>query len=232
MYKKFIKRFLDLILSLMALIILMPLMLIIYIVVRVKLGKPAIFKQERPGKDEKIFTLYKFRTMTDEKDENGNLLPDEQRLTKFGKMLRSTSLDELPELVNIIKGDMSIVGPRPLLVRDMVFMTEIQRKRHSVRQGLTGLAQVNGRNNITWEEKIKYDLNYVENISFINDVKIILKTVIKVFKREDTQTDGMQTAEDLGDYLVRTNKISKDDYTCKNKEALKIIQKFRENKRK
>lgn len=232
MYKKFIKRFLDLILSLMALIILMPLMLIIYILVRVKLGKPAIFKQERPGKDEKIFTLYKFRTMTDEKDENGNLLPDEQRLTKFGKMLRSTSLDELPELVNIIKGDMSIVGPRPLLVRDMVFMTEIQRKRHSVRQGLTGLAQVNGRNNIIWEEKIKYDLNYVENISFINDVKIILKTVIKVFKREDTQTDGMQTAEDLGDYLVRTNKISKDDYTCKNKEALKIIQKFRENKRK
>lgn len=232
MYKKFIKRFLDLILSLMALIILMPLMLIIYILVRVKLGKPSIFKQERPGKDEKIFTLYKFRTMTDEKDENGNLLPDEQRLTKFGKMLRSTSLDELPELVNIIKGDMSIVGPRPLLVRDMVFMTEIQRKRHSVRQGLTGLAQVNGRNNITWEEKIKYDLNYVENISFINDVKIILKTVIKVFKREDTQTDGMQTAEDLGDYLVRTNKISKDDYTCKNKEALEIIQKFRENKRK
>ena len=232
MYKKFIKRFLDLILSLMALIILMQLMLIIYILVRVKLGKPAIFKQERPGKDEKIFTLYKFRTMTDEKDENGNLLPDEQRLTKFGKILRSTSLDELPELINIIKGDMSIVGPRPLLVRDMVFMTEIQRKRHSVRQGLTGLAQVNGRNNITWEEKIKYDLNYIENISFINDVKIILKTVIKVFKREDTQTDGMQTAEDLGDYLVRTNKISKDDYTCKNKEALEIIQKFRKNKRK
>lgn len=232
MYKKFIKRFLDLILSLMALIILMPLMLIIYILVRVKLGKPAIFKQERPGKDEKIFTLYKFRTMTDEKDENGNLLPDEQRLTKFGKILRSTSLDELPELINIIKGDMSIVGPRPLLVRDMVFMTEIQRKRHSVRQGLTGLAQVNGRNNITWEEKIKCDLNYIENISFINDIKIILKTVIKVFKREDTQTDGMQTAEDLGDYLVRTNKISKDDYTCKNKEALEIIQKFRENKRK
>ena len=232
MYKKFIKRFLDLILSLMALILLMPLMLIIYILVRVKLGKPAIFKQERPGKDEKIFTLYKFRTMTDEKDENGNLLPDEQRLTKFGKMLRNTSLDELPELVNIIKGDMSIVGPRPQLVRDMVFMTDKQRKRHSVRQGLTGLAQVNGRNNITWEEKINYDLNYVENISFINDVKIILKTVIKVFKREDTQTDGMQTAEDLGDYLVRTNKISKDDYTCKNKEALEIIQKFRENKRK
>lgn len=232
MYKKFIKRFLDLILSLMALIILMPLMLIIYILVRVKLGKPAIFKQERPGKDEKIFTLYKFRTMTDEKDENGNLLPDEQRLTKFGKMLRSTSLDELPELVNIIKGDMSIVGPRPQLVRDMVFMTEIQRKRHSVRQGLTGLAQVNGRNNITWEEKINYDLNYVNNITLIDDIKIVFKTIIKVFKREDTETDGMQTAEDLGDYLLRNNKISKDDYTCKNKEALEIIQKFRKNKRK
>lgn len=232
MYKKFIKRFLDLILSLMALIILMPLMLIIYILVRVKLGKPAIFKQERPGKEEKIFTLYKFRTMTDEKDENGNLLPDEQRLTKFGKMLRSTSLDELPELVNIIKGDMSIVGPRPQLVRDMVFMTEIQRKRHSVRQGLTGLAQVNGRNNITWEEKINYDLNYVNNITLIDDIKIVFKTIIKVFKREDTETDGMQTAEDLGDYLLRNNKISKDDYTCKNKEALEIIQKFRKNKRK
>ncbi len=232
MYKKFIKRFLDLILSLMALIILMPLMLIIYILVRIKLGKPAIFKQERPGKDEKIFTLYKFRTMTDEKDENGNLLPDEQRLTKFGKMLRSTSLDELPELINIIKGDMSIVGPRPQLVRDMVFMTEIQRKRHSVRQGLTGLAQVNGRNNITWEEKINYDLNYVNNITLIDDIKIVFKTIIKVFKREDTETDGMQTAEDLGDYLLRNNKISKDDYTCKNKEALEIIQKFRKNKRK
>lgn len=232
MYKKFIKRFLDLILSLMALILLMPLMLIIYILVRIKLGKPAIFKQERPGKDEKIFTLYKFRTMTDEKDENGNLLPDEQRLTKFGKMLRSTSLDELPELINIIKGDMSIVGPRPQLVRDMVFMTEIQRKRHSVRQGLTGLAQVNGRNNITWEEKINYDLNYVNNITLIDDIKIVFKTIIKVFKREDTETDGMQTAEDLGDYLLRNNKISKDDYTCKNKEALEIIQKFRKNKRK
>lgn len=232
MYKKFIKRFLDLILSLMALILLMPLMLIIYILVRVKLGKPAIFKQERPGKDEKIFTLYKFRTMTDEKDENGNLLPDEQRLTKFGKMLRSTSLDELPELVNIIKGDMSIVGPRPQLVRDMVFMTELQRKRHSVRQGLTGLAQVNGRNNITWEEKINYDLNYVDNITFIGDMKIIFQTIIKVFRRENTETDGMHTAEDLGDYLLRTNKISEDDYTCKNKEALEIIQKFRKNKRK
>ena len=169
MYKKFIKRFLDLILSLMALILLMPLMLIIYILVRVKLGKPAIFKQERPGKDEKIFTLYKFRTMTDEKDENGNLLPDEQRLTKFGKMLRSTSLDELPELVNIIKGDMSIVGPRPLLVEYLPLYTEEQKKRHLVKPGLTGLAQISGRNAITWKQKFKEDIEYINNITLCNN---------------------------------------------------------------
>ena len=221
MYAKYIKRILDFILSLIALIVLSPVLLVVAILVRIKLGSPIIFKQQRPGKDEKIFTLYKFRTMTDKKDENGNLLPDSERLTKFGKVLRSTSLDELPELVNILKGDMSIVGPRPLLIRDMLFMTDEQRKRHTVRQGLTGLAQINGRNNITWEEKINYDLNYVENISFINDVKIILKTVIKVFKREDTQTDGMQTAEDLGDYLLRTKKITQKEYNekmrkCKN----------------
>ena len=156
-YEKYIKRLLDLILSLIALICLSPILLIVAILVRVKLGSPVIFKQKRPGKDEKIFTLYKFRTMTDEKDESGNLLPDSQRLTKFGKFLRSTSLDELPELINIIKGDMSIVGPRPQLVRDMIFMNDEQRKRHSVRQGFTGLAQVNGRNNITWEEKRKYE---------------------------------------------------------------------------
>lgn len=159
MYKKFMKRFLDLVLSIMAFIILMPLMLIIYILVRVKLGKPAIFKQERPGKDEKIFTLYKFRTMTDEKDENGNLLPDEQRLTKFGKILRSTSLDELPELINIIKGDMSIVGPRPLLIKYLPFYTKEERKRHNVRPGLTGLAQINGRNLLNWDDRFKSDIN-------------------------------------------------------------------------
>lgn len=152
MYKNYIKRFLDFTLSLLALILLSPVMLIIAILVRIKLGTPVIFKQQRPGKNEKIFTLYKFRTMTDKKDENGNLLPDSERLTKFGKLLRSTSLDELPELVNIIKGDMAIVGPRPLLIKDMLFMTEEQRKRHTVRQGLTGLAQINGRNNITWKE--------------------------------------------------------------------------------
>ena len=158
MYAKYIKRILDFILSFCALIVLSPILLVIAILVRVKLGSPIIFKQKRPGKDEKIFTLYKFRTMTDSRDEDGNLLPDSERLTKFGKFLRSTSLDELPELLNILKGDMAIVGPRPQLVRDMVFMTDEQRKRHIVRQGLTGLAQVSGRNNITWEEKINYDL--------------------------------------------------------------------------
>lgn len=215
MYAKYIKRILDFVLSLVALIVLSPVLLIVAILVRVKLGSPVIFKQQRPGKNEKIFTLYKFRTMTDKKDENGNLLPDSERLTKFGKFLRSTSLDELPELVNILKGDMAIVGPRPQLISDMVFMTEEQRKRHLVRQGLTGLAQVNGRNNINWEEKIDYDLKYIEKITFINDLKILLRTLEKVFKREDITTNGMETAEDLGDYLLRTNKISKKEYDKK-----------------
>lgn len=219
MYRKYIKRLLDFILSLLALIILSPVLLITALLVRIKLGSPVIFKQKRPGLNEKIFTLYKFRTMTDKKDDEGNLLPDSERLTKFGKILRSTSIDELPELINILKGDMSIVGPRPQLVRDMVFMTEEQRKRHSVRQGLTGLAQVNGRNNITWEEKINYDLEYIDNITFINDIKIILKTVGKVFKREDIETDGMDTAEDLCDYLLRTNKVTENEY----KEKLEMI---------
>lgn len=216
-YEKYIKRILDFTLSLIALICLSPILLIVAILVRVKLGSPIIFKQQRPGKDEKIFTLYKFRTMTDEKDEKGNLLPDSQRLTKFGKFLRSTSLDELPELINILKGDMSIVGPRPQLIRDMLFMTDEQRKRHTVRQGLTGLAQVNGRNNITWEEKINYDLEYIKNITFIGDVKIIFKTVVKVFKKDDINTEGMDTAEDLCDYLLRTNKITEEEYKEKMK---------------
>lgn len=217
-YEKYIKRILDFTLSLIALICLSPILLITAILVRAKLGSPIIFKQQRPGKDEKIFTLYKFRTMTDEKDENGNFLPDSERLTKFGKILRSTSLDELPELINILKGDMSIVGPRPQLIRDMLFMTDEQRKRHTVRQGLTGLAQVNGRNNITWEEKINYDLEYIKNITFIGDVKIIFKTAIKVFKKDDINTEGMDTAEDLCDYLLRTKQITEEEY----KEKLKM----------
>ena len=184
MYAKYIKRTLDLILSLMALIVLMPLMIIIGILVRINLGSPIIFKQKRPGKNEKVFTLYKFRTMTDKRDIDGNLLPDEYRLTKFGKFLRSTSLDELPELINIIKGDMAIVGPRPLLVEYLPYYTEEEKHRHDVRPGLTGLAQVNGRNAISWEEKFLEDLEYIKNMSVKNDIKIIFKTVGKVFKRD------------------------------------------------
>lgn len=224
MYRLFIKRLLDFLLSFVAIIILSPILLIVGILVRVKLGSPVIFKQKRPGKDEKIFTMYKFRTMTDEKDENGKLLPDDIRLTRFGKMLRATSLDELPELFNILKGDMAIVGPRPQLVRDMVFMTEEQRKRHSVRQGLTGLAQVSGRNNITWEDKINYDLKYINHITFLNDVKIIIKTVEKVFKKEDISAEGMDTAEDFGDYLLKRESISLEDYEKKQTEAKNILK--------
>lgn len=185
MYAKYIKRPLDFILSLIAIIILSPLLLIVAILVRIKLGKPVIFEQQRPGKNEKIFTLYKFRTMTDKKDENGNLLPDEQRLTKFGKALRSTSLDELPELINILKGDMAIVGPRPLLVEYLSLYNEEQRHRHDVRPGLTGLAQINGRNSISWEEKFKDDIEYIRRITFLGDCKIALKTIGKVFKKEE-----------------------------------------------
>lgn len=185
MYAKYIKRTLDLILSLMALIVLMPLMIIIGILVRINLGSPIIFKQKRPGKNEKIFTLYKFRTMTDKRNIDGNLLPDEYRLTKFGKFLRSTSLDELPELINIIKGDMAIVGPRPLLVEYLPYYTEEEKHRHDVRPGLTGLAQVNGRNAISWEEKLKYDTEYIKQISFYSDLKIIFKTIKKTIKRKD-----------------------------------------------
>lgn len=195
MYAKYLKRILDFTLSLIALIALMPLLIIIYILVRIKLGNPAIFKQERPGKDEKIFKLYKFRTMTNEKDEKGNLLSDEKRLTKLGKFLRSTSLDELPELINIIKGDMSIVGPRPLLVEYLPLYDEKQRKRHNVKPGLTGLAQIKGRNSITWEEKFNEDIKYIENITFLIDVKIILKTIVKVFKRDGISQIGNATME-------------------------------------
>lgn len=222
MYKKYIKRILDVILSLIALVILSPVLLIVAILVRIKLGTPVIFTQNRPGRYEKIFKLYKFRTMTNAKDENGNFLADEKRLTKFGKMLRSTSLDELPELINILKGDMSIVGPRPQLVKDMWFMTDEQRKRHDVRQGLTGLAQVNGRNNISWEEKINYDLEYINNITFLGDVKILIKTVEKVFKRSDIVTEGMDTSEDLCDYLLRTNQITKEEYDEKMDKMLNV----------
>lgn len=189
MYQKYIKRILDILLSGAALIVLSPVLLIVAILVRTRLGSPVIFRQPRPGKDEKIFNLYKFRSMTDKRDENGTLLPDDIRLTKFGKALRATSLDELPELWNILKGDMSIVGPRPLLVEYLPYYTAEEKHRHDVRPGLTGLAQVNGRNTITWDQKFAYDITYVKHINFKNDYLIILKTVKKVFMRSDIQED-------------------------------------------
>lgn len=195
MYEKYFKRLLDIVLSGIALIILSPIFLIIAIMVRVKLGSPVIFKQARPGKNEKIFNMYKFRSMTDEKDEEGNLLPDKDRLPKFGKTLRATSLDELPELWNIFKGDMSIVGPRPLLIQYLPLYNDYQKQRHQARPGLTGLAQINGRNAITWNEKFELDVQYTEQITFVNDVKIILSTVITVFKQEDISSNTSVTVE-------------------------------------
>lgn len=195
MYRNGIKRILDFILSLIAIIVLSPVMLVVAVLVRIKLGSPVLFKQQRPGKDEKIFRMYKFRTMTDEKDAEGRLLPDEKRLTRFGKMLRSTSLDELPELFNILKGDMSIVGPRPLLVAYLPLYNERQKHRHDVRPGFTGLAQVNGRNSISWEEKFEWDVRYVEHVTFLEDCRIILKTVKVVLAREGISSDTSATME-------------------------------------
>ena len=210
-------------------IVLSPVMLVTAFLVHIKLGSPVIFKQKRPGKNERIFEMYKFRSMTDERDQDGNLLPDEVRLTEFGKKLRATSLDELPELFNILKGDMSVVGPRPQLVRDMVFMSSKQRKRHEVLPGLTGLAQVNGRNKISWEEKLSWDLKYVNHISLRTDLSIVVKTIIKVLKKENISTVGMETAEDLGDYLVRTKKINKEVYEIYNERARLIMNAWKES---
>lgn len=197
MYARYIKRWLDFILSLFAIIVLSPILLIVAMLIRIKLGSPVIFKQERPGLHEKIFTLYKFRTMTDEKDKDGNLLPDDQRLTKFGKLLRSTSLDEIPELFNILKGDMSIVGPRPLLVKYLPLYNEHQKHRHDVRPGFTGWAQCNGRNAISWEEKFNLDIYYVKHVSFRLDLSIIFKTIKIVFLREGISSDTSVTMEEF-----------------------------------
>lgn len=191
-YERYVKRPQDFLLALIALIVLSPVLLIVAVLVRVKLGSPVLFTQDRPGLNEKIFKMYKFRTMTDERDEFGELLPNHKRLTQFGKMLRATSLDELPELFNILKGDMALIGPRPLLIEYLPLYNDIQKHRHDVRPGLSGLAQVNGRNSISWEEKFDYDISYVESISFLLDCKIVAKTILKVFKR-----DGVNKTETI-----------------------------------
>lgn len=223
-YQNHLKRILDIMLSGFGLVVLSPVFVIVAIFVRLLLGAPVVFRQKRPGLNENIYTMFKFRTMTNERDDEGNLLPDSERLTAFGKWLRSTSLDELPELFNIIKGDMSIVGPRPQLVRDMVFMTDQQRRRHTVLPGLTGWAQVNGRNSVNWEEKLKLDLEYIDNITLLRDIKIILMTVVKVFRKEDISASGMDTAEDYGDYLVRIGQVSHDEYREKQKQSCSLIE--------
>ena len=204
MYKNYIKRLLDIALSLCSLLILSPVIMIVAILVRIKLGSPVIFKQDRPGKDGKIFKLYKFRSMSDKKDKNGKLLPDKDRLTKFGRILRSTSLDELPELVNILKGEMSLIGPRPLAVAYLPYYNEEEKHRHDVRPGLTGLAQINGRNALNWEERFSYDIEYVNNITFINDLKIIFKTFYKVIKKDGVVTRGTGKTIDFDEYRKKT----------------------------
>lgn len=223
-YQRYGKRAIDLCLSLILLILFWWVLAIVALLVRFKLGSPVLFRQPRPGKDEKIFNLYKFRSMTDECDENGNLLPDEMRLTKFGKALRATSLDELPEVFNIVLGEMAIIGPRPQLVRDMVFMTPEQRRRHCVRPGLSGLAQVNGRNAIAWDDKLAYDLDYIEHITFAGDVAIFFKTLAKAFvKQEGITEDGMAAAADYGDYLLAMKRVTREKYDDLQAQAKKLL---------
>ena len=223
-YERFVKRPLDIICALLAIICFCWLYAIVAILVKIKLGSPVLFKQMRPGFNEKIFPLYKFRTMTDERDENGELLPDEVRLTKFGKWLRSTSLDELPEAFNILNGTMSVLGPRPQLVRDTVFMTPDQRRRHCVKPGLSGQAQVNGRNGISWEEKLDWDLKYIEKITFIGDLRIIGQTVMKAFiKQEGVVREGTASDMDFGDYLLSKGVVSKEEYDKRQEVARALL---------
>lgn len=228
-YEKYVKRAIDVTCATGAIVVFSPIYLGVAALVRTKLGSPVLFTQDRPGLvgpdgKETVFKMYKFRSMTDERDENGDLLPDEVRLTKFGKWLRNTSLDELPEAFNILNGTMSVIGPRPQLVRDMVFMSKEQRMRHTAKPGLSGLAQVNGRNAISWEDKMNWDLKYIEKVTFKDDLKIILDTVKKAFiKQEGITQDDMATAENLGDYLLRTEKVDSKDYEQKQKEAKDIL---------
>ena len=231
MYAAFFKRFLDFLISLIALLVLSPLLLILTVVGAIAMGGNPFFTQLRPGKKDKngnevIFRLIKFRTMSNKKDSDGNLLPDDQRLNAYGRMLRSTSLDELPELLNILCGDLAHCGPRPQLVRDLVFMSDEQRRRHEVRPGLTGLAQVNGRNKITWEQKFAYDLEYIDRgITFLGDVRILLQTVGKVLKRSDVVREGTESDMDFGDWLLKNGTISGDVYRDKRESAKKLLMK-------
>ncbi|WP_270370142.1 sugar transferase [Aerococcus urinaeequi] len=210
LYQKLFKRIIDILISLLLLIIFSPIILILFILIRIKIGYPVFFLQERPGKNEKIFKMYKFRTMNDDKDENGNLLPDEERLTKFGLQLRVTSLDELPGLWNVLIGDMSLVGPRPLLVSYLPLYNEIQRKRHDVRPGLTGWAQVNGRNSLSWDEKFNLDKEYVENLSFFMDLKILFMTIYKVIKKDGITGENSATVEPFKGNEVKRKKNSNE----------------------
>lgn len=230
-YEMYIKRIFDIICSILAITVFWWLYAIIAVLVKVRLGSPILFTQYRPGKidpktgREKIFKMYKFRTMTDEKDDRGELLPDDRRITKFGAWLRSTSLDELPEVISILNGDMSIIGPRPQLIKDMVFMSNEQRMRHTAKPGLSGLAQIMGRNAISWDKKLKYDLHYLSHISFKNDLFILIKTVIKAFiSKEGITEEGKVTASDYGDYLLSNNRISKTEYDKRQKKAERILE--------
>lgn len=227
-YEKYIKRIMDICGALGAIAAFWWLYLTVAVLVKIKLGSPVLFIQKRPGKNEKIFKLYKFRTMTDECDCNGNLMPDEVRLTRFGRALRATSMDELPETFNILKGDMSIIGPRPQLVRDMTFMTPGQRKRHDVRPGLSGLAQTRGRNALAWDDKLSADLEYIENITFLGDIKIIIDTIKQVFLHrkgnEDSKADEIEITDDYGDYLLKQGRVTQEEYDAKQEEAKRLLK--------
>ena len=232
-YEKYIKRLLDIVCALLAIIAFGWLYLLIAVIVRIKMGKPVIFRQPRPGivdpktGEERIFDMFKFRTMTDARDERGNLLPYEQRRSKFGRALRATSLDELPEAFNILLGSMSLVGPRPLLVRDMTFMDERQRMRHTAKPGLSGLAQVMGRNAITWEEKLEWDLKYIQRVSFAGDARIVWRTFRQVFVRPNI-TESNQEIDvtlDFGDALLQEGKVTREEYDAKQAEAKRILSK-------
>jgi undecaprenyl phosphate N,N'-diacetylbacillosamine 1-phosphate transferase len=212
LYQNYLKRIIDFSLAIILFIVFAPFLLIISFMVRIKMGTPILFKQMRPGKNNEIFTLYKFRTMKNIVGTDGKQISDDLRLTKLGNLLRSTSLDELPSLINIIKGEMSFVGPRPLLQKDLVFMSEDIKRRHVVLPGLTGLAQISGRNNISWKRKFDLDLAYINELTFKNDIKIMFKTILVVLKRNDISTDGMSTSEDYGDYLLRNGEISEEEY--------------------